>query len=324
MNKRGYDGETNYPRGGAVDWFTSSDDLDGYPDIERYNHISQPGCSRNHEAGCSRGAGVPLNPAFVGHLESLGGFDGNELRMMRFASADAAYAWYQQQLLSPRKMQRVSAERYDDSHHPVPTVPLTARQKGLLMGYGFEPRELDQMRFFTVREGYNWVGEMINRSMCEDEDDYYESEEEPYSPHGGGDCYDGEAWGNQRPYTSFHDDFHQNEGVRHEEPWPIMNHPPAPLPQQQVNGVVDLTAGGDHGHGARTNIKGDHGGSSGPTCGICFETMGKNTDRPMAAGNCGHVYCRPCLEHAVKQMKKCPTCSKKMYWKTIRNIYLDA
>ena len=26
-----------------------------------------------------------------------------------------------------------------------------------------------------------------------------------------------------------------------------------------------------------------------PTCGICFEAMGKNTDRPMAAGNCGYV-----------------------------------
>ena len=33
--------------------------------------------------------------------------------------------------------------------------------------------------------------------------------------------------------------------------------------------------------------------STNPTCGICFEAMGKNTDRQMAAGNCGHGGYRP-------------------------------
>jgi hypothetical protein len=60
-----------------------------------------------------------------------------------------------------------------------------------------------------------------------------------------------------------------------------------------------------------------------PTCGICFEPMGKSTERPMAAGNCGHVYCKECLMHAVKSRKKCPTCSAKMTTKQVRNIFFD-
>ena len=63
--------------------------------------------------------------------------------------------------------------------------------------------------------------------------------------------------------------------------------------------------------------------SKNPTCGICFEPMGKNTDRQMAAGNCGHVYCKPCLSHSVKTRKKCPMCSSKMTLKQIRNIFFE-
>lgn len=60
-----------------------------------------------------------------------------------------------------------------------------------------------------------------------------------------------------------------------------------------------------------------------PVCGICFEGMGKNTNKQMAAGNCGHVYCKQCLMYAVKTRKKCPTCSAKMQPKQIRNIFFD-
>lgn len=63
--------------------------------------------------------------------------------------------------------------------------------------------------------------------------------------------------------------------------------------------------------------------STNPTCGICFDAMGKNTDRQMAAGNCGHVYCKPCLLQAVKNRKKCPMCSMKMSLKQIRNIFFE-
>lgn len=67
----------------------------------------------------------------------------------------------------------------------------------------------------------------------------------------------------------------------------------------------------------------DDSSNSSPQCGICFEAMGKNTDKPMAAGNCGHVYCKPCLIRAVKQRRKCPGCSAKMTGKQIRNIFFD-
>lgn len=63
--------------------------------------------------------------------------------------------------------------------------------------------------------------------------------------------------------------------------------------------------------------------STNPTCGVCFEAMGKNTDRQMAAGNCGHVYCKPCLSQAVKSRKKCPMCSTKLTLKQIRNIFFE-
>lgn len=348
MNKRGFD-ETNNPRGDPVDWFTSSDDLDGYPDIEDYDYISHPGCSRDHEAGGSQGVrpvsqvpvavqptggyapdGIQLEPVAVRHLESLG-FNINELCRMRFASVEAAREWYQQQLFSPKKMKRFSAAHEQDGYdqQPVPTVPLTARQRSLLMSHGFPPEELYQKRFFTVREGFNWVGEMLNRSF--ENYHYYESMEDPYIT-GGGDWYGDDCWDNQGPYASSGDDWDQHQWVRQEEPWPIVNHHPpppppprAPLPQpdQPVNAVVDLTAEDDAGHENRAHVKDDDNDhSGGPTCGICFETMGPSSDRCMAAGNCGHVYCRPCLEHAVRQRKKCPTCSKKMYWKSIRNIYL--
>lgn len=67
----------------------------------------------------------------------------------------------------------------------------------------------------------------------------------------------------------------------------------------------------------------EEGTGKSPQCGICFEAMGKNTEKPMAAGNCGHVYCKPCLARAVKERKKCPGCSAKMTGKQIRNIFFD-
>ena len=60
-----------------------------------------------------------------------------------------------------------------------------------------------------------------------------------------------------------------------------------------------------------------------PVCGICFEPMGRNTNKHMAAGKCGHVYCRECLEHTVGMQRKCPACNKRMGVRSIRNIYLD-
>jgi hypothetical protein len=66
-----------------------------------------------------------------------------------------------------------------------------------------------------------------------------------------------------------------------------------------------------------------HEQSKNPTCGVCFEEMGKNTSRQMAAGNCGHVYCKSCLLQAVKTRKKCPTCNLKITSKQVRNIFFE-
>jgi len=62
---------------------------------------------------------------------------------------------------------------------------------------------------------------------------------------------------------------------------------------------------------------------SAPVCGICLEPMGPQTERTMAAGNCGHVYCKECLRLSVKKTRRCPTCRKGMQTRQIRNIFLD-
>lgn len=58
------------------------------------------------------------------------------------------------------------------------------------------------------------------------------------------------------------------------------------------------------------------------TCGICMEQMG-GEGRTMAAGNCGHTYCRECLLAAVKTQHKCPTCRKPMKANQVRNIFIS-
>ncbi|KAL4523165.1 hypothetical protein Ndes2526B_g07970 [Nannochloris sp. 'desiccata'] len=61
----------------------------------------------------------------------------------------------------------------------------------------------------------------------------------------------------------------------------------------------------------------------GPKCGICLEAMGGNTDRPMMAGSCGHVYCNSCLLAAVKTTKKCPTCRKTLQARQLHAVYVN-
>lgn len=114
---------------------------------------------------------------------------------------------------------------------------------------------------------------------------------------------------------------------------------PAPVPQKLINyAPIRTTAGVSGVHTVsqqvplqttlqmmmgRANKEKEDTPEKNPQCGICFEAMGKNTSKPMAAGNCGHVYCKECLSRAVKQRKKCPGCSAKMTGKQIRNIFFD-
>ena len=50
--------------------------------------------------------------------------------------------------------------------------------------------------------------------------------------------------------------------------------------------------------------------------------MGSSTDRKMAAGPCGHVFCEECLRAAVKAQKRCPSCRKPIQQRQIHAIYL--
>lgn len=55
-------------------------------------------------------------------------------------------------------------------------------------------------------------------------------------------------------------------------------------------------------------------------CPICLESV---VDRNPVSTNCGHVFCRKCLEAALKQLKKCPMCKKGLTGKNaFHNIFL--
>lgn len=53
------------------------------------------------------------------------------------------------------------------------------------------------------------------------------------------------------------------------------------------------------------------------------QAMGGSHERPMASGNCGHVYCYDCLVEAVRAQKKCPTCRKNMQVRQIHKVFLQ-
>uniref|UniRef100_A0A7I4BJK9 RING-type domain-containing protein n=1 Tax=Physcomitrium patens TaxID=3218 RepID=A0A7I4BJK9_PHYPA len=52
-------------------------------------------------------------------------------------------------------------------------------------------------------------------------------------------------------------------------------------------------------------------------CPICMDTMKEETSTM-----CGHIFCRVCIQGAIKSQKKCPTCRKRLKMKNIHRIYI--
>ncbi|KAL5542681.1 hypothetical protein UlMin_010391 [Ulmus minor] len=52
-------------------------------------------------------------------------------------------------------------------------------------------------------------------------------------------------------------------------------------------------------------------------CPICISPMSEETST-----KCGHIFCKKCIEAAIKVQHKCPTCRNKLRMKDIIRIYL--
>ena len=52
-------------------------------------------------------------------------------------------------------------------------------------------------------------------------------------------------------------------------------------------------------------------------CPICIGPMSEETST-----KCGHIFCKKCIEAAIKVQRKCPTCRHKLRMKDIIRIYL--
>lgn len=55
------------------------------------------------------------------------------------------------------------------------------------------------------------------------------------------------------------------------------------------------------------------------SCAVCLEHPFEN--RPTTT-ICGHLFCEPCIQMAIKQCKKCPMCNRKLSLKQIHPIYV--
>lgn len=59
---------------------------------------------------------------------------------------------------------------------------------------------------------------------------------------------------------------------------------------------------------------------SGIKCPVCLERLAQNQVHSTV---CGHLYCKNCIQSAVKTCKKCPICNKKLAAKDIHRIYFS-
>ena len=94
------------------------------------------------------------------------GFTESQLDAMRFQSHEEAYAWCGQQWRNKKKKRKLrDAESLPLASQGTPKkhVRLSLKQKDLLLQCGFNEEELDQMRFSTISEGYNFVGRYVER-----------------------------------------------------------------------------------------------------------------------------------------------------------------
>lgn len=57
----------------------------------------------------------------------------------------------------------------------------------------------------------------------------------------------------------------------------------------------------------------------GMECAVCFESV---LNRPVACTKCGHLFCKQCIEGAVRRFGFCPTCNQAAEISDLRTMYL--
>jgi hypothetical protein len=296
----------------------SNDQIDG-------NHNGVNDRDRNGNAKEEGNNGYELTDTQKGVLLARG-FDRHALDKMRFPSYKEAYDWCGEQMRSPRKRRFSDGGETSDPTPPRKRIPLTDKQKWLLSSCGRSRRELDEMRFDSVDEGYRWVGDVARAYLMPCEYDPYDYEEEGNDDFD--DYYEPEDPDTEESFSSENESYMDSEGrtvsLEDDSDEAEEQNSDKVVVPATTGKLVDLTD--EEGTSTQLDrLVAKHASAvEQPVCGICFEPMGRNTNRHMAAGKCGHVYCRECLEHTVGMQRKCPACNKRMGVRSIRNIYLDS
>lgn len=260
------------------------------------------------------------------------GFGQEELDRMRFSTTTEAYDWCGVQMRSPKKRSRPQQQNNDVASPSEKRIRLTRAQKDVLRTFGHSTEELESMRFYTVQEGYRWVGSMIHGFFAPCEYDYY-------------DYYDGDgAYVDDEEFEEEYDDDQQDESSEEESPSEgeeeeeeardLNRHETLGLENTHAQPTSNSTRNHimikeeeeeqeeEEGMETINAIVPKRESDTQYMCEICFEPMGHDTDRQMASAKCGHVYCRSCLVGIASDKRKCPSCGKGVHVGSIRNIYM--
>mmetsp|Transcript_6390 Transcript_6390/g.12604 ORF Transcript_6390/g.12604 Transcript_6390/m.12604 type:complete len:343 (+) Transcript_6390:49-1077(+) len=265
------------------------------------------------------------------------GFRQDELDRMRFLTTTEAYDWCGVQMRSPKK--RSPSQQNNDVASPSEKrIRLTRAQKDVLRSFGHSTEELESMRFYTVQEGFNWVGSMINGffAPCYDygdeywdpDDGAYSLEEEDFEEEYDDDD-DQEEESSEGEESSEEGD--EEEGDEEEGDMSpdgtlvLQNTLTQPTSIDSGNHVMikqEEEEEEEEGMETCNGVVPKRERDMQYMCEICFEPMGHDTDRQMASAKCGHVYCRSCLVGIASDKRTCPSCGKGVHAASIRNIYI--
>ncbi|XP_046979212.1 uncharacterized protein LOC124544643 [Schistocerca americana] len=91
--------------------------------------------------------------------------------------------------------------------------------------------------------------------------------------------------------------------------------------QQERHSVIKSVGTATDNKSATKDIAEDKDSSPAWSCPICFESL-LSGRQSVSSTPCGHVFCTKCIEEAVNQFKKCPTCCRKVALKRVHKIFL--
>lgn len=313
--------ELSSPRGDRTQYRMS---MESSLDMKTHHQANGTGAQEADRNNEGRQEGCELTVAQKRFLVERG-FDMQELDAMRFPSYKDSYAWWAEHMRSPNKRKSTGEPRQPPSNKQKLSpnqIPLTLRQKEWLMSCGYDPNYLDSLRFSSVPEGYRWVGRASESDYSVDPfGEYYDDHSHEDDLDSIDELVDSLNGLEEEELNSLCStgSISSSSGSSHDEEMePVQPNANVNATRQSPGPVVDLTQ-----ESPVNNPNLQRRVDDNPSCGICFEPMGANTDRHMAAGSCGHVYCRHCLTKAVQARRKCPACSKRLNIRSIRNIYLD-